>query len=158
MAPLFGSCRALLGQAGERTPLLLSELPFRDAKYDPIEPPSPTLTTYLSSQPSNAQKSQLWSWIPKQPCSYPPTHSATTSSGGKKERKKFASDPVTRAKPERCASLQTPLLSPLLCQTLCWWYSKPSEPGHTTQVTRLSAESVLAHSPPPSLWWTQPNT
>lgn len=42
---------------------------------------------------------------------------------------------------ERCASLQTPHLSLLLHQT-CWWDLKSSEPGHTAQVTRLSAESV----------------
>lgn len=38
MAPPFGSCSALLGRAGERTPLFLSKLPFRDAKYEGHSP------------------------------------------------------------------------------------------------------------------------
>lgn len=80
MAPLFGSRRALLGQAGERTPLLLSELPFRDAKYDPIEPPSPTLTTYSSCQPSHAQKP-------------PPTHPPPALVEKRKKVRLWSSDP-----------------------------------------------------------------
>lgn len=119
MAPLFGSCRALLGQAGERTPLLLSELPFRDAKYDPIEPPHLLLLPIqVASLPMHKSLRYEVESLNSAVLIPPPTHHQLWWKK-KKKRKKFASDPVTPAKPERCASLQTPLLSPLLRQTLC---------------------------------------
>ena len=151
MTPPFGSCHVLLGQAGERTPLFLSELAFRDAKYDTHSASSPTLATSSVPQPPCALNSLLWSCIPK--TARLPAPPSYTGPGFKEVRPRSCSDPcqVWASTVPVCSP---PALSLLLSQTRRWDL-KLSEPGHTAQVTRLSAESVSALCLPPRLWWTQ---
>lgn len=125
MASLFGSCCVLLGQAGGRTLLFLSGLAFRDAKYDTH---SIHLSLLLFETPISLHQT--------------PCYEAASQIS---PALVFLCLPRARSGPALCHST-TPSASLPLSQR-CWWDLKPSNLEHTTQVTRLSAESVSVCHP-----------